>query len=202
MAEIIVPDYSEFIVINLDFDEPAQVNRSAWTGHIQQVGLPGGSFWYGELAVTDLATEAEDRPWRAFIASLRGVQNWFKVYFPCQVHIGPAPLVAAGATSGRTVPLKGMQPSTCILEAGQHLTIPLPNGHARAVRLTAPLITDAAGNATAEFAPALNQIPALNTLVESASPYVRMASTQRRIPFPTVDGVSGFSLQLEEYTND
>jgi hypothetical protein len=68
--------------------------------------------------------------------------------------------------------------------------------------LTAPIITDAAGNATAEFAPALNQIPALNTLVESATPYIRMTSTQARIPFTTVGGVSSFALQLEEYTND
>jgi hypothetical protein len=202
MPEVIVPDHSEFIIANLDFDEPAQVNRSAWTGHIDIVGLPGGSFWYGELAVTDLVTEAADRPWRAFIASLRGVQNWFKVYFPCQVHIGPAPLIAAGATDGYTVPLKGMQPSTYILEAGQHLTIPLPSGHHRPVRLTAPIITDAAGNATAQFAPALNQVPAVNTLVESANPYVRMISTTPRIPFPTSNGVSGFSLSLEEYTND
>jgi hypothetical protein len=202
MTEIIVPDHSEFIVSVLDFDEPAQINPSAWTGHISIVGQSGGSFWYAEIAVTDLTTEVADRPWRGFLTALRGVQNWFKVYLPCQTHIGPAPLVAAGATAGYTLPLKGMQPSTCILDAGQHLTVPLPNGHYRAVRLTAPLITDAAGNATAQFGPALNQIPALNAVVESANPYVPMVSTEARIPFVTSNGVSSFSLNLREYTND
>jgi hypothetical protein len=202
MTEIIVPDHSEFIISVLDFDEPAQINSSAWTGHISIVGQPGGSFWYAEIAVTDLTTEVADRPWRGFLTALRGVQNWFKVYLPCQTHIGPAPLVAAGATAGYTLPLKGMQPSTCILDAGQHLTVPLPNGHYRAVRLTAPLITDAAGNATAQFGPALNQIPVLNAVVESANPYVPMVSTEARIPFVTTGGVSSFSFNLREYTND
>jgi hypothetical protein len=70
------------------------------------------------------------------------------------------------------------------------------------VRLRGDLITDAAGNATAHFSPALNQVPAVDTLVESATPYIRMTSTQARIPFTTVGGVSSFALQLEEYTND
>lgn len=198
MAEVIVPDYDELQVIELDYDEPAQVNRSSWTGTRKAIGLPGGGLWSGQIAVENIATESEERQWRAFLAKLRGVQNWFKVYLPCQSHIGPAPTVAAGATNGYVLPLTGMAASTRILEAGQHLSVPLPSGHVRAVRLTADLVTSAAGAATAEFAPALNEVPALGAVVETAKPYVRVAASATRNPMPQSNGISGFTLDVEE----
>ena len=198
MPEIIVPNYDDLIIRNLDFSQPAGVNRSAWTGWRQVIGGPGAALWYGEIAIVDLTTELEERPWRGFVAALDGVVKWFRLYLPCQTHIGPSPLVAAGATNGKTMPLKGMQPNTCILDVGQHLTVPLPSGHFRAVRLTAALITDAAGNATAQFRPALNEVPALNTVVGSAKPFVPVAATDNRIPIVLDGGVSGFSISVEE----
>ena len=198
LAEVIVPDYDELQVIELDYDEPAQVNRSAWTGTRKAIGLPGGGLWSGQIAVENIATESEERQWRAFLAKLKGVQNWFKVYLPCQSHIGPAPTVDTGATNGYTLPLTGMAVSTRILEAGQHLTVPLPSGHVRAVRLTADLITDATGEAVAEFGPALNEVPDLGATVESANPYVRVAATATRNPIPQSNGISGFVLDVEE----
>lgn len=198
MPEIIVPDYDELQVIELDFDEPAQVNRSAWTGTRKVVGLPGASLWTGQIAVENIATEAEERQWRAFLARLRGVQNWFKAYLPCQSHVGPMPTVDTGASNGYTLPLTGMSPSTTILEAGQHLSVPLPSGHVRAVRLTADLVTDSAGKAIAQFGPALNEVPTLGATVETANPYVRVAASQSRNPIPQTNGVSGFALDVEE----
>ncbi len=198
MAEVIVPDYDELQVIELDFDEPAQVNRSAWTGTRKAIGLPGAGLWTGQIAVENIATEAEERQWRAFIAKLRGIQNWFKVYLPCQLHIGPAPVVAAGASNGYSLPLTGMSPSTRILEAGQHMSVPLPSGHVRAVRLTADLVTDLSGGAVAEFGPALNEVPTLGVAVETANPYVRVAASASRNPIPQNNGISGFTLDVEE----
>lgn len=198
MAEVIVPDYDELQVIELDFDEPAQVNRSAWTGTRKAIGLPGAGIWTGQVAVENIATEAEERQWRAFLARLKGVQNWFKVYLPCQSHIGPAPTVDTGATNGYTLPLTGMTPSTVILEAGQHMSVPLPSGHVRAVRLTADLLTDSGGEAVAEFSPALNEVPTLGATVETANPYVRVAASATRNPIPLNNGISGFVLDVEE----
>lgn len=198
MPEIIVPDYDELQVIELDFDEPAQVNRSAWTGTRKVMGLPGAGIWSGQVVVENIATESEERQWRAFLARLKGVQNWFKVYFPCQSHIGPAPTVDTGATNGYTLPLTGMSPNTVILEAGQHMSVPLPSGHVRAVRLTADLLTDASGKAVAEFGPALNEVPTLGATVETANPYARMASSATRTPIPLSSGISGFVLDVEE----
>lgn len=198
MPEIIIPDYDELQVIELDFDEPAQVNRSSWTGTRKVMGLPGAGIWTGQVVVENIATESEERQWRAFLARLKGVQNWFKVYFPCQSHIGPAPTVDTGATNGYTLPLTGMSPNTVILEAGQHMSVPLPSGHVRAVRLTADLLTDASGKAVAEFGPALNEVPTLGATVETANPYARMASSATRTPIPLSSGISGFVLDVEE----
>lgn len=198
MAEVIVPDYDELQVLELDFDEPAQINRSAWTGGRKVVGQPGGSYWTGQVAVENIVTEAEERQWRAFIAQLRGVQNWFKAYLPCQSHIGPPPTVDTGAGNGYTLPLTGMSPSTIILEAGQHMTVPLPSGHNRPVRLTADLVTDAAGKAVAAFSPALNEVPTLGATVETANPYVPVASSSTRLAIPQSNSVSGFAFDVEE----
>lgn len=201
MAEVIVPDYDELQVVELDFDEPAQVNRSAWTKTRKVIGLPGASLWTGQVAVENIATEVEERQWRAFLARLKGVQNWFKVYLPCQSHIGPAPTVDTGATNGYTLPLTGMTPSTVVLEAGQHMSVPLPSGHVRAVRLTADLLTDSSGEAVAEFSPALNEVPTLGATVETANPYVRVAASTTRNPIPLSNGISGFVLDVEETVN-
>ena len=198
MIEVTVPDYDALVTRQLDFDEPAQVNRSAWTGARKVVGLPGGGLWSGVVEITDIATEEDERPWRGFLAKLKGVQNWFKVYLPCQSHIGPAPTVAAGAGNGYMLPMAGMSPSTVILFAGQHMTVPLPSGHKRAVRLTADLITDASGNATAEFAPSLNETPTLGATVETANPYVPVTSTRTRNSMDYDNGVSGVTLEIEE----
>jgi hypothetical protein len=198
VPEIIIPDYDDLQVLELDFDEPAQVNRSAWTGTRKAVGLPGASLWTGRIAVENIATELSERPWRAFLTKIRGVQNWFKIYLPCQTHIGPAPTVASGAGNGYTLPLTGMTPSTTILEAGQHMSVPLPSGHVRTVRLTDDLVTNGSGNATAQFGPALNEIPTTGVTVETANPYVRMAATTPRNPLPQNNGISGFVLDVEE----
>lgn len=196
MIEIIPPEGLR--VAELDFDEPAQVNRSAWTGTRKVIGQPGGGLWTGQVYVDNIATEYDERKWRGFLTGLRGVQNWFKAYLPCQTHIGPQPTVGVGAGNGYTLPLAGMAVSTCILEAGQHITVTLPSGHARAIRLSAPLITDELGKAMAQFGPALNEIPAFGTTVETARPYVPVAADETRIAMPIADGISGFTMAVSE----
>lgn len=198
MIEVVVPNYDELNIEQLDFDAPAQINRSAWTGGRKVVGLPGAALWRGKVSVDGLTTEMEERPWRAFLAKLNGVQNWFRAALPCQTHIGGVPTVAGGATAGRTLPLSGMSPSTIILSAGQHITVPLPIGLARAVRLTDDLVTDASGNAIAQFSPALNQVPAFGTAIETANPYVPVTSSDTRLSIITTDSVSSFSFDIEE----
>lgn len=198
MTEIVVPDPDNLLLDGLDLYSPAQVNRSGWTGRRKVVGLSGAEVWTGRVTIDLLVTEEEERPWRAFLFGLAGPVNWFRWLLPCQSHIGPRPTVAAGATDGYALPLTGMTANSLILHAGQYLTVPLPSGHSRAVCLTADLITDGSGNATAAFRPALNEVPTLGVTVETADPFIPMSPVEARQGLSTSDGVSGASFDVEE----
>lgn len=198
MSQIVVPDYANLLLDGLDLHTPGQVNRSQWTGGRKVVGMPGSEVWYGRATIDLLATELEERPWRAFLFSLRGPVNWFRWPLPCHTHLGPKPVVGASATNGYTLPLTGMQPNCLILEAGQFMTVPLPSGHFRAVCLGADLRSDASGDATASFVPALGEIPEADAEVETTDPFIPMSLASDRQGFGMADGVSGASFDVEE----
>ena len=197
-SEIIVPIPADLFLDGLTLVAPSQVNRSEWTGRRKVIGAPGREYWRGKASIVDIVTEAEERQWRAFLFALDGPVNWFRWPLPCNNHIGPKPTVAAGAGNGYSLPLTGMQPNTRILEAGQFMTVPLPSGHSRAVCLTADLVTNGSGNATAQFRPALGEIPTLGATVETARPFVPMSAVSVEQGFSQANGVSGTSFDVEE----
>lgn len=196
MAEVTAPP--GLIITALGFDSPAQRNQSPWTGTTRKTGLAGAETWQGSVQIPEIATEEAERPWRAFYFGLRGVMNWFKLRLPCQRHIGPKPLVAAGSTGGYSLPLTGMTPSTHILFAGQYMTVPMPSGRARNVMLTQDLVTNASGQATAVFLPALGQIPTTGATVETAEPFIPVCSTTTSNVLNWAQGVSGASFDVTE----
>lgn len=198
MPEILVPDYDGLTIDSLDPRVPRQINRSGWTGHAQVVGLSGAETWNWSVTIDPLATAQEEYPWLAFVLGVGDMHNWFKLRVACQRHIGPMPIVGAGATDGYSLPLVGMQPSTRILSAGQWLTVPLPSGHARLVNLRADLVTDSAGAATAACNFALNEAPTAGVTVESAKPYCPVRSTSPGLGLSWSSGVGGKSFDVEE----
>lgn len=198
MSEITVPDPANLLLESLTLLTPSQVNRSEWTGKRKVVGLPGAELWRGKATIDTMATEAEERPWRAFLLALRGPENWFRWPLPCHRHIGPKPTVDTGATDGYSLPLKGIQPNARILEAGQYMTVPLPSGYSRAVCLTAELRADGSGQAIAYFEPALGEVPAEDAEVETVDPYIAMALVSPEQGFTLSNGVSGSSFDVEE----
>lgn len=198
MAEIAVPNYNDMVCEGPWLDTPAQVNRSAWTGRRKVVALPGAELWYGKVTLGPFATENEERAWRVFLFALRGMENWFKFHLPCATHVGNMPTVGAGSNIGYTLPLVGMTASTLILSAGQYLTVPLPSGRFRAVMLTSALQTNASGNATANFVPALTEAPTAAAAVETKNPYIPMSSKEARLGLSGTDGATGTSFDVEE----
>lgn len=198
MSEITVPDAEALLLDGLFLSQPAQVNRSVWTGTRKVIGMPGVELWRGRATIDILATEEEEQPWRAFLFGLDGPVNWFRWPLPCHSHIGPKPTVAGGATDGYTLPLVGMQPNARILRAGQFMAVPLPSGHWRAVCLTADLRVNADGEATASFRPALGEAPTAGATVETTDPFIPMALVQSEQGFAQSDGVSGASFDVEE----
>lgn len=198
MSELTVPNHDHMSLDELRLYAPAQVNRSEWTGRRKVIGGLGREVWRGNATIADITTEVDERPWRAFIFALRGPVNWFRWPLPCNTHIGPMPVVGIGAGDGYSLPMSGLQPNATILDAGQFMTVPLPSGHARAVCLSAPLVSDVAGNAVASFEPALGEIPTTGTTIETVAPYIPMSATGNEAGFSLSDGVSGTSIEVEE----
>lgn len=199
MALLEIPDVEALTLTSLTPDVPDQLNRSIWSRRGKVIGLPGAEVWRLSADVGPFATELEERPWRAFLHGLKGRQNHFHYPVACQRHVGPMPLVNAASTPGYSLPLDGMQVSTRILSAGQYLTVPLPSGHKRLVMLMADLITNSSGEATAQLNIALDEIPANNTQVETAFPYVPVICTDGNPALSYDGGVSSAALNLEEH---
>ena len=198
MTLITVPSYDDIDMSGPRLNSPAQVNRSIWTGGRKVIGMPGGESWTGQVTIGPIATEEEERPWRAFLFALEGPANSCRWYLPCNRHIGGKPAVDTGASNAYTLPLTGMAASTIILRAGQWMTVPLPSGKYRAVCLTADLITDSSGEATASFKPALGETPTLGATVETGAPFIDFAPTATIMGLDQQDGVSGVSFDVEE----
>ena len=198
MTEITVPVPDDLLRNQLELTSPSQVNRSTWTGRRKVIGLAGVERWQGSVSIGTIATEEEERPWRAFLFALKGPQNWFRWPLPCNQHVGSKPSVSSGATNAYILPLTGMQANTTILKAGQFMTVPLPSGHFRAVCLTSDLVANGSGQANAVFEPALNETPTQGATVETLDPFVAMAPTDSVIGLATSQGVSGTSFDVEE----
>lgn len=198
MALLEIPDPEALILNSLTLDVPDQQNRSIWTRRRKIVGLPGAEMWMASFAIEPLATEDDERPWRAFLFNLRGRQNHFNYPLPRQRHVGGKPLVNAASTSGYTLPIDGMEPSTRILSAGHYMTVPLPSGHNRLVMLAADLITDSGGAATAQLNIELGEIPANNAVVETGDPFIPVCNADPRVTINWEQAVAGIGFNLEE----
>ena len=198
MSEITVPDVDGLILDGLTLTAPAQLNRSGWTGKRKVVGLPGIELWRGTATIDALATEEDERPWRAFLFALRGPANYFKWILPCNTHAGSKPVVGSAPGDGYTLPLSGMATSQTILEAGQFMTVPLPSGYNRAVCLTADLVSNGSGVGTATFEPALGETPTVGATVETIDPYIRMSPVATTQGMSYQQGVAGSSFDVEE----
>lgn len=198
MTLITLPDPDAIRLLSLDLDVPDQLNESPFTRRSQVVGLPGAETWYLSAALEPITTEMEERPWRAFMFSMRGRQNRFHFPFCKQRHIGTRPLVGAGSNAGYTLPLTAMQPSTRILQAGQFLTVPLPSGRYRLVMLATDLITDASGNAVANLNVALTEPPIAGSVVVSDTPFLPVRNTEGRVSMSYDNAISGSSFALVE----
>lgn len=198
MTTLTVPDYDALILVDQTLDIPQQGTRSEWTSRSKVIGTAGTELWRFKLALEPIATELEERPWRAFWFGLMGRINNFNLLMPQQRHIGPRPTVDSGASNGYSLPLTGMQASARILSAGQYLTVPLPSGHKRLAMLVADLVTDSSGEAVASLNVALNETPTGGVTVETGDPYCPVSLSQSATGFSYDNAVAGFAFDVEE----
>ncbi|MBH0112706.1 hypothetical protein I5E68_07045 [Novosphingobium sp. YJ-S2-02] len=196
MAEIPLPT-GDLENVKIELDQNFQVNRSIWTGRRRVSGMPGAQRWFGSFNVARM-TEDEERPWRAFLLSLRGPVHRFRLPVACNQRTGTNPTVRTGAGSGTTLPLENLPANATPLLAGHYLTVPLPSGHHRLVMLTEDLQTNGTGQGTATLTPELMQIPAEGTVVETIAPYMHAALIDPRQGWQVTNGVSAFTINAEE----
>lgn len=193
--------------------QPAQTNISGWTGGRQT--LPSGRGWWEcDVTLPPIVGEEDAREWLAFIAEMNGDANDFHVkkmpseqdngwtgllpelyldFLGGAYSTGSEPAVKGADQTGKTLDTWGWLPSTTVLRRGQHITI-----DDQLLRLTADVVSNAAGEAEISFAPAIRVPPANNALIEFRNPYAKMYCAEQ-VDEPTEPGmVYGFSFKLRE----
>lgn len=174
--------------------QPAQNNVSGWTG-ARQVLASSRGWWECQFVLPPIVGSSNFNPWRSFTAQLRGAANdvQIKVDPTAQSAIANTMLVNGAGQTGRNINVDGLPVSTTVLVAGQFVTI-----DNQLLQLTADVTTNASGQATLSFEPAIRAAPADNAVVEFKNPYCLMYLIEE----PTYSVEAGYiyslSLNLRE----
>ena len=155
---------------------PTQVTRSWVTGAQKVVVLAQNTRMELEVTVNPTFDRAISKPWRSFFAQLEGQANVFDIGMGPQTHtfaeMRANGLHAQGATS---IAVDGMAASKNYLADGDYVTIPLSDGNRQTVICIGGLVSSATGTGTLTFKPALRRSVSDNTLLNSKTPYARVA---------------------------
>lgn len=150
--------------------QPAQQNISQWTG-ARQVLASGRGWWECSLTLPPIVGETAVNSWRAFTALARGAANDFRVPVNelSQSSSTATPQINGANQTGRSLNTDGWPNSTTVLYAGQFVTI----GN-QLLQLTADISSNASGQATISFEPAIRVSPSDNAAIEFKNPYALM----------------------------
>ena len=173
--------------------QPAQQNISEWTG-ARQVLASGRGWWECNVTMPPIIGETNARAWLSFIGLAQGAANDFRIpvtpneqtnswtvpstallldFINQAYSVGDNPSVKGAFQTGRTLITSGWPSSTTVLYAGQFITI-----NDQLLQLTSNATSDATGQATITFAPALRTSPADKTTIEFRNPYALMYSIE------------------------
>ena len=173
--------------------QPSQNNVSLWTGK-RQVLASNRGWWECEITMPPIVGEANARQWLSFSALAAGSANDFRIpvspteqasnwpnpspellldFLGGAYYVGDTPSVNGANQTGRSLVTDGWVPSTTILYAGQYVTV-----NDQLLQLTADITSNAAGQATIQFAPALRASPDDDAPIEFRNPYALMYSVE------------------------
>lgn len=174
MAIIAIPDH-HFRTVDWTLRQPTQVNRSEWTGRRQVMQMPGAALWLVQAEHVPIIGEDNIRPWRAFLAAMRGQVNVTRVKATgLDQRAGAEPVIVVGAAGASTIGLAGMAPSAVLLPAGAMMTVIFTSGASQLVVLRSDLVADSDGNGIAQFDPML-RASAVGGVVETIRPWCQIA---------------------------
>lgn len=213
MTTITLPSTPKFQSVTWKLVQPAQNNISQWTG-ARQVLPSGRGWWECQVTLPPIVGESNVRAWLSFIGLTQGTVSDFQVpvtpgeqtnNWPSPVptlflsftggaySTGGEPSVNGSGQTGRSLVTHGWHPSTTILYAGQYVTI-----NDQLLQLTSDVTSNAAGQATISFAPAVRSSPADGAAIEFRNPYALMYSVDD-ITYSIEPGmVYNISLNLRE----
>jgi hypothetical protein len=178
-----------------ELDNPAQVNRSSWTGRRQVVALPGATRWRAKVVLTPKMSEIEVLAWRAFLMQLRGQQNTFRLRAVEKSQItGVSPLVNGAGQSGYSLSTDGWGAAGLKLVAGQFITI-----GDQLIPLGVDVVANSSGQAVLTLDTRLRLSPADNAAIEVSYPTAIMALASSTISWSVDPGrLYGFAFDAEE----
>lgn len=170
MATITFPSSPKPAGMSWRLIQPAQQNISAWTG-ARQVMPSGRGWWECSITLPPIVGTSHVNAWRAFMGSAQGATNDFQVPVSpiAQSTATETARVNGASQTGRSLITDGWPPSTTVLSGGQYVTI-----NNQLLQLTSNVTSDASGNATINFAPAIRVSPADNAVIEYKNPYALM----------------------------
>lgn len=170
MATITFPSSPKPAGMSWRLVQPAQQNISQWTG-ARQVLASGRGWWECGLTLPPIVGETDANSWRAFMALARGAVNDFRVPVNeiAQSSATATPLVNGAGQTGRSINTDGWPASTTVLYAGQFVTIAN-----QLLQLTANITSNASGQATISFEPAIRVATVDNAAIEFKNPYALM----------------------------
>lgn len=194
MTTITLPPFPKTPPLPLTLVRPAQVNTSGWTGR-RQVLASGRGWWECSISLTPIVGQENYRPWAAFLALTDGPVNDFRV------PVDPTPQttlvntvrVKGADQTGNTLITDGWPASVTVLKAGMFVTVA-----DQLLQLTSNVTTNASGEVTLTFKPALRVAPADNTVIEYKNPYCLMFLKDE--PTPSIDQgyIYGLTFNLRE----
>jgi hypothetical protein len=175
-------------------DEPAQVNRSEFTGRRQVVLLAIAPRWRVSVEFAPLIGQAAILALRAFLLDLKGQANTFKLVAVEASQIsGVAPLVNGAGQTGYALVTDGWGADGLKLLRGQFVTV-----NDQLLMLSAN-VTAAGGAATLVFNTALRVAPADNAPITVDLPYALLALSAPSVGWSVDPGqIYGVTLTAEE----
>lgn len=148
-------------------DQPSQSNRSEFTGIRRTTILPQAARWEAKVTLPVIQGEAAFRPWRGFLAKLRGTANSFRLgATETDQIIGVAVTATAGGQQGTFLATTGWGPAGLKLPMGSLVTI-----GDQLLELVDDVVAGGGGNAVLSFAVPLRVSPAAGAPIEVRRPY-------------------------------
>lgn len=157
--------------IEWTIDEPAQVNRSEFTGARRVQEYERSPRWSATVTLVTVLGEPAMKPFRAFLQRCKGPSKSFRL--PAtenpQIHARGVVVVDGAGQEGFTLATKGWVPGAYLLE-GDFLTI----GN-QLIGIDALVIADEDGKAEIPLLQYLRSSPANEAAVEVRDPYAVMS---------------------------